>query len=331
MPPRVSILLPARDAAATLPAALASVRRQTETDFECVVADDGSEDATAAIVDSLSSRDPRFRRLALPRAGLIPALQAGLDACRAPVVARMDADDLMHRRRLERQLAALDADPGLAAVGCHVRLFPRAGLRPGMVRYEEWLRSIDSEATLRRELFVECPIAHPTLCGRRDDLSALGYRDAGWPEDYDLVLRLVASGRRLGIVPSRLLAWRDGPSRLSRTDPRYALERFHDLKARFLADGFLAGSEFHLWGYGPTGKALRAALARLGRSPGRIFDLHRAGERIDGIPVHAGAELRELPRRPIVVTVSGREGRDESRRDLEAMGFREGADFVCAA
>ena len=90
----------------------------------------------------------------------------GLDACRAPIVARMDADDLMRRRRLARQLEVLDADPSLAAVGSHVRFFPRGALSDGMRAYERWLASLRDADDVARERFVECPIAHPTLAIR---------------------------------------------------------------------------------------------------------------------------------------------------------------------
>ncbi|MCX5738329.1 MAG: glycosyltransferase family 2 protein, partial [Proteobacteria bacterium] len=119
---RVSVLLPARDAAATLPACLASIRRQSESRFECVLVDDGSRDATRTIAESAARSDTRFRVIATDRHGLVAALNTGLAACRAPLIARMDADDLMHRDRLALQLGALAAQPQLAGVGCHVRV-----------------------------------------------------------------------------------------------------------------------------------------------------------------------------------------------------------------
>jgi Glycosyltransferase like family 2 len=140
----------------------------------------------------------------------VAALQAGIAACRAPLVARFDADDLMARRRLELQQRALTQAPELAAVGCHVRLFPRAHLREGRLGYERWLGSIRTPEDLAREAFVECPIAHPSMMIRREALSEFGYRELGWPEDYDLVLRLLSAGRKLAVVPTRLLHWRDG-------------------------------------------------------------------------------------------------------------------------
>lgn len=330
----VSVLIPAFDAAPTIAAALRSVARQTLRDWECVVVDDGSTDATAAIVAAAAGADPRIRLLRRPHAGIVAALQAGIAACRGAFVARMDADDLMHRERLALQVAALDADPQLAGVGCHVRLFPRAGLRDGLRRYEHWLNAIVSAADVRREAFVECPIAHPALLVRRAVLARHGYRDAGWAEDYDLLLRLLAAGERLAVVPRRLLSWRDHDGRLSRRGAAYSLDGFTRCKAAFLAGGFLAASErYVLWGFGGTGKALRRALARHGRLPSHIVELHprRIGERIQGAPVIAPDGLFGIERRPLVVSVAGAGPRAEIRAWLAAAGYEEGEDFVCAA
>jgi cellulose synthase/poly-beta-1,6-N-acetylglucosamine synthase-like glycosyltransferase len=331
---RVSILLPAYCAQATLPAALRSIQRQTEPRWECVVVDDGSSDGTAGVARHFAQRDARFRVLRLPHGGLVRALNQGLEACSAPLVARMDADDLMHRERLALQAGALEGDPSLDAVGCHVRMFPRDGLAGGMRDYERWLCSIDSTERVRAEAFVECPVAHPTLLIRSRVLKQMRYRELGWPEDYDLILRLLAAGREVSVLPRRLLSWRDEPGRLSRSSPVYAIDRFTACKAAFLAEGPLAGStEYVLWGYGATGKALRRALLEHGRHPSHIVELHpgRLGTRIHGAPVIAPELLETSRLRPIVVSVAGAGPRQEIREELARMGFREGRDFVCAA
>jgi glycosyltransferase involved in cell wall biosynthesis len=333
-PPRISVLLPARDAAATLPAALASLRRQREGAFECVLVDDGSRDATGAIAAAAARCDPRFRVLSMPPRGIVAALGAGLAACRAPYVARMDADDVAHRDRLAAQAAALDAEPGLVGVGCHVRIFPRAALRPGLRDYERWLRGIRTARDVARERFVECPLPHPTWMLRRASLEAFGYRDRGWPEDYDLLLRLVATGARLGVVPRRLLAWRDGPARMWRTDRAYAPDRFLACKAHHLAAGPLRhGCEYILWGFGGTGKALRRALAAEGKRVAAIVELHprRLGEAIHGATVVRPDRIPSLPRLPVVVSVAGAFARAEIRAHAARLGLREGADFHVAA
>jgi cellulose synthase/poly-beta-1,6-N-acetylglucosamine synthase-like glycosyltransferase len=328
------VLLPARDAAATLPAALRSLRRQTMADWECVLVDDGSLDGTAALAGVVAAEDSRFAVLATPRAGLVAALSAGLARCRGRYVARMDADDLMRRDRLAEQVAALDAAPDLAAVGSHVRFFPRTGMSDGLRAYERWLCSIDSPARVREDAFVECPVAHPTLLVRRSVLAELGYRDRGWPEDYDLVLRLLAAGHGIGVVPRRLLGWRDGPARLTRTHPSYALDRLTACKASFLADGFLAtGERYVLWGYGGTGRALARALRAHGKRPSHVVEVHagRLGNVIQGAPVVPPEALAGLPAGRLVASVAGPEARGEIRGFLARLGWVETRDFVCAA
>lgn len=331
--PRVSILLPIWNAAATLQSCMASIARQTFRDWECIAVDDGSTDGTSALLARAAAADPRIRRVSIPHGGLVAALNAGLPHCRAPLIARMDADDVMHRRRLEAQVAALDGDAGLDAVGCHVRIFPRAGLSDGRREYEAWLNGIDSAAALARDAYIECPVAHPTLMMRRT-MAALGYADRQWPEDYDLVLRALNAGMRIGIAPRRLHAWRDRPERLSRTQARYSLAAFTACKAHYLASGFLSQVDrYVLWGYGSTGRALRRALAAHGKTPSHIVEVKqsRIGNVIHGatvIPPDALAAIRGVP---IVASVARPGPRREVRRALEAMGFVDGRDFVCAA
>jgi glycosyltransferase involved in cell wall biosynthesis len=328
----ISVLLPAYDAEATIGACLRSLIRQREPGWECIVVDDGSSDRTAAVARSFD--DPRVRVVTTPHRGLVAALNEGLGLCRGRIVARMDADDVMHRDRLGAQLAALDADPTLAAVGSHVRLFPRADLTDGLRDYERWLNGIDGARRVRAEAFVECPLAHPTLMVRADVLHAVGYRDADWPEDYDLVLRLLARGHALGVVPRRLLAWRDRPGRQWRTDPRYGVARFTACKAAFLADGLLAGRDSYvLWGFGSTARALRRALLAHGKRPSHVVEVHagRIGNTIHGAPVLSVEDLQRAPRRPIVASVANARARAEIRAALDALGFRETEDYVCAA
>jgi glycosyltransferase involved in cell wall biosynthesis len=329
----VSVLIPAWNAAATVISCLNSVRRQTLTDWECVVVDDGSADDTVALVRDLAARDTRISVVTTPHQGLVLALNEGLAHCQAPLIARMDADDVMHPERLALQAAALHADAALAAVGCHVRIFPRTTLSPRLREYEAWLNSLQSAADVTRDAFVECPVAHPTLMMRRV-MAALSYCDRGWPEDYDLILRALSSGLRVGVVSRCLLGWRDRADSLSRTDPAYAVACFTACKAHYLARDFLAASEsFVLWGYGATGRLLRRALATHGKTPSHIVEVKssRIGQRIHGAPVIPIAQLATLRGQRIVVSVARIGPRSEIREALVSMGFVEGRDFVCAA
>lgn len=330
----VSVLMPVRDAVVTLEAALASVLRSRDVALECVVVDDGSGDGSLALARRVAAWDARVRVIETPPRGIVAALCDGLAACRAPLVARMDADDVMHRDRLRAQRDALRDEASLDAVGCHVRVFPRARITDGLRAYERWLNAVRTPEDVAREVFIECPIAHPTLVARREMLVQSGWRDAGWAEDYDLVLRWLGEGRRIGIVPRRLVAWRDGPTRLSRTHPAYAQERFVACKAHWLARGFLAQSpRYVLWGHGATGRALRRALLAEGRAVSHVIELdpRKIGQRIDGAPVVSPAALPSLRGHRIVASVSGPTPRAEIRTALTEAGFQEGPDFLCTA
>ena len=168
---------------------------------------------------------------------------------------------------------------------------------------------------------------------RREVIEQLGYRDAGWPEDYDLVLRLLEAGHRIGAVERRLLAWRHGPDRLSQNDPRYSIERFTECKAAFIARGPLNNTDrYVLWGYGGTGRTLCRALAAHGKRPSHIVELHpgRLGNVIQGAPVISPDRLAapECRARLIIVSVAGDTARAEIRAALGALGI---SNYVCAA
>jgi glycosyltransferase involved in cell wall biosynthesis len=330
----VSVLLPVRDGADTLSVCLRSVARQRDCRFECVVLDDGSRDGSAAIAEGFAAADPRFRVLRRRPRGIVAALNEGVRHCRAPLVARMDADDLMHSRRLRLQADALNSKPEWAGAGCHVRLFPRRVLRSGLRDYEAWLCTMQRTEQIRAQRFIECPLPHPTWMLRREVLGRFAYRDSEWPEDYELLLRMLDAGELLGVVPRRLLAWREAETRLWRRDPRYGLNRFGACRAHYLAKGPLSDCDAYLlWGYGETGKALRRHLAAHGKKPAAIIELHprRLGERIHGAPVVPPQELPELPRLPLLVSVAGAAPRAEIRAQLAGWGFREGVDYYCAA
>ncbi len=347
--PRASVLLPVFDAAPWLESCLRSLRRQRMEDWECVLVDDGSRDASLEIAKWFEAHDERIRVFATAHAGLVAALRHGLERCRGEIVVRMDADDWMHRDRLALQSAAFDNTPELCAAGSHVRIFPRpkAGtwverplpgeddrVRTGRRGYEAWLNGIESADDIARNAWIECPIAHPTLAIRRDALERHGYRDVDWPEDYDLVLRLQSAGEPLRVVPRRLVGWRDGPERLSRTSPRYDAAAFAACKAHHLAASFLSGeSGYALWGYGGTGRLLAAKLRENERTAHTIIDVHprRIGQTIQGAEVIAPEALAHREKAKLIVSVAGEGARSEIRDFLTPLGYVEGRDFVCAA
>src|SRR5262245_28113652 len=155
--PALSVLLPVRDATATLDDALASLAAQTFTDFEIVAVDDGSTDATPDILARWSTRGLPLSLVRGEPRGIVAALQQASALAPAPLVARMDADDIAHPRRFERQIALLEAQPEIAAAGTLIGYFPDDAVRDGARDYERWINSLVTPEEIERDLFVECP------------------------------------------------------------------------------------------------------------------------------------------------------------------------------
>ncbi len=332
--PRVSVLLPVHDAAGTLGESLASLAAQDVDDFEIVLVDDGSRDGSAALARDLWP-DERLRVVSPGRVGLVAALNVGLASCRAPLVARMDADDRADSRRLRLQAELLDGRPEVGIVGSQVRCFASAGVADGYRRYETWINGLVTHEAMVREIFVESPRAHPSVMMRRELVAALGgYHDRGWPEDYDLWLRAVRAGARLAKVPEVLLEWRDEPGRTSRRDPAYAADAFLRCKAHHLARWPLPlARPVVLWGAGPIGRRLGRYLRAEGVRIAAVIDIdpRKVGGRRGGAPVVAPEALGSMAS-PFVLTAVGSPGaRGEIRGHLAARGLREGEDFLCAA
>jgi glycosyltransferase involved in cell wall biosynthesis len=332
---RVAVLLPVRDAAATVRAAAVSILRGGYRDLELIAVDDGSSDATAAVLERLAGRDRRVRLLGGPGEGIALALDRALTASDSELVARMDADDVSWPGRLAAQVAALDADPGLTVVGARVRLFPRRQVRDGMRRYVAWLNSLTTPALVARDLFVEAPLVHPATLLRRSALAAVGgWRAGDFPEDYDLWLRLAARRARMVNLPATLLDWREGPERLTRTDPRYGLDRHVALKCGALAGGPLRGvAEVALWGAGETGRAFADGLLRAGIRVAAFVEVDRkkVGRTIRGAPVHSFEEVERLRGLPLLVAVGAAGARELIRAELDKRGFEELRDYRCVA
>lgn len=331
--------MPVYNAAGTLPETLQSVAAQTLDDFEVIAVDDGSDDDSGMILEAWGRGDPRIKPIRAGRVGLVEAMNLGLSRCRGAWVARMDADDRMRPDRLARQATLLESRPDISVAGSLVEIFAEGRVGEGMKVYEAWLNSLVEPGDIAREIFIESPIAHPSAMVRRDELVELGgYRDAGWPEDYDLWLRYHAAGRRFAKVPEVLLYWREHAGRLTHKDARYSVENFLRVKAHFLVDGPLQDRDgLIVWGAGQTGRRLSKHLVRMGRRVDAFVDIspRKIGGRMREAPVIGPEELLSTWnrfRRPIlIVAVSSRGARKLIRQALTDSGLTEVEDYLCAA
>ena len=332
--PSVSILMPVRNEERFLPTALRSLANQTLKDWELVAVDDGSTDGTSRILAEAACGDPRIRVMKPVEQGLVPALNAGLAACRSPLVARMDGDDISHPDRLSEQAAYLAANETVGLVACSFRHFPRQEVGLGMAGYERWQNQLLTHDMIMADLFVESPFVHPSVMFRRQAVENVGgYRDMGWAEDYDLWLRLAAAGTGFARLSRKLFFWRERPDRVTRTSAAYSLDAFRLCKLHHLMNGFLKGErEVILAGAGLEGRAWHRILLDEGVRVSCWVDIdpRKIGRILHGAPVLATNQLTPSGVK-MLMTVGARGARGIVRQSSLQAGFREGVNSICVA
>jgi len=337
--PQISVLLPAFNAAATLPAALDSLLAQrTARSFEVVTVDDGSTDGTPRVAEAYAQRDARVRPFLLPHVGLVTALNAGLAQCRGSYIARMDADDVSHPDRLERQAAFLDAAPDIGLVSSLVVFGGDAKRQAGYAHHVAWQNTLVTPRDLSVWRFVDAPMAHPSVMFRRELPRRFGaYRNGAFPEDFELWLRWLERGVRMAKIPQPLLVWNDPPGRLSRNDARYAPEAFYRTKTEYLARWLTANNPHHpeilAWGSGRVSRQRWRFLTDCGIRISAYVDIspRRIGQRVQGVPVLAPADLPPPGSAFIVAGVARRDAHAYILCRLRERGYTLGADCLFMA
>lgn len=329
----VSILLPYRNTAHTLDTAIASIAAQTFAEWELLLIDNGSADHGPRIAHEWSIRDARIHLLHEPITGIAHALNTGLAQARGNYIARMDADDESHPKRLAKQVAYLDAHDAIGVLGTRTTFATTVERSNGMAHFVAWQNAILTPQDHYVKRFVDAPLAHPTVMFRRELVSRHGGYDTGpLPEDHELWLRWMAAGVRFAKLPDSLLTWNDHPRRLSRTHGNYSTNTFYATKAAWLVawlKGQLNGRPLIIAG---TSVLCRERAAYI---------------KVAGIPIHAFTDIRPrtltdhafiahdvLPPAGeafIVSFISQRGTGDRIAAYFTSRGLVEGLDFVLAA
>ncbi|HYD13965.1 MAG TPA: glycosyltransferase family A protein [Allosphingosinicella sp.] len=223
--PPVSVVMPVRNAAPYLDESIASILGQSFTDFEFVIRDDGSTDGSQDIVRRWASRDRRIRAFEGDRLGLVEIANWVVHEARAPIVARMDADDIAHPGRLARQVGLLDRAETVVLAGSLYETIDSRGAR--ILPVARWRLG-------RKSCYVPFPHASATF-RKQAFLDVGGYRpDCIYWEDLDLFLRMGERGR-IAVVAEPLLAYRISGAGVRRVSQAIAFERAIEKSLRCLA------------------------------------------------------------------------------------------------
>ena len=209
-PPAISVVMSVFNGEKFLPEAMDSILRQSFRDFEFIVVDDGSTDATGKILSKYEFGDNRIRVLRDGNKGRSAALNLGMNLAGGKYVAILDADDVAAPRRLEEQIAFMERNPEVGVLGGAFELMSDSGRGIGIIRHPV------EDAEIRSVILRYNPICHSSAMVRKELALALGgYRRAFEPsEDYDLWLRMSERGR-LANLPNVLVQYRIHGDQLS--------------------------------------------------------------------------------------------------------------------
>jgi glycosyltransferase involved in cell wall biosynthesis len=221
--PKVSVVMPVYNAMPYLDIAVESILGQTLQNFEFVILDDASTDGSTERLREWAARDPRIRLIEEKR-NLGPALSSErvARAARAPIVARMDADDVSYPRRLEEQLEVLDDFPDAGVVGGLYDIIDGSGRK---IRGPEAWRLVHPASVP--------PFGNGPLMYRREVFEAVGgyRRQCEFWEDHDLIIRM-GSVSTIMIVPHAVYQVRQSPVSTRFASEQQRVERALDLMYR---------------------------------------------------------------------------------------------------
>jgi glycosyltransferase involved in cell wall biosynthesis len=243
--PLVTVLMAVLNGEKWLPTAVADILRQTMSDFELLVVNDGSTDRTQELLAGFG--DTRIRVERLEHVGLAPALNRGIELASGRYIARMDVDDRSAPERLAKQLSAAERHGDAVAVGCTFEVLDGTGVRRSVIAPPT------HDADIRRRLLVRNPFAAGSVMFQAQALrDAGGYRELYTSaEDYELLIRMAKMGK-LTSAPEPLYGWRVHPGNMSLRMRNREIEtvgRLHD----------------DLWGEMPAPRRSRELSARLGQ------------------------------------------------------------------
>jgi glycosyltransferase involved in cell wall biosynthesis len=331
--PKISVILPFYQNGSELDSAINSIAKQSFTDWELLLVNNNANAGASEIARKWSSADPRIKLLHEPVQGIAFALNTGLLQARADLIARMDADDISHPSRFEKQIRFLDANPEVDVVSTQTSFHSFLEMNEGYDVFTQWQNSIIAAEEHYISRFIESPLAHPTVMFRKKLIEEYGYYStANVPEDYELWLRWFDKDVRFYKIPEPLLQWNDHQERLSRTHDNYSKEAFYTVKCAYLAAwmqrSLAENKKVVVCGSSKIVRKRADLLYELGVDVFGYTDVKRVRNRsINFIPLH---QLTNPAGWFIINFISKRGVSESVRAHFMHLGFIEGKDFILA-
>ena len=328
MHPEVSVILPYFNAELTLQRAICSILEQSFTHFELLLINNNSTDKSADIARQAAQNDSRIVLLDEKIPGVANAMNCGLKNARGRFISRMDADDVAHPEKLQKQYNYLENNSIIDFLGSEVEYVPHIAENKGFRRFVDWVNSFHTPEEVALKQFIEIPVVNPTIFFRRQLFEKYGgCHDGNFPEDYEMQLRYLSHGAKMAKLPEKLLEWHDYSTRLTRTDERYSSEAFFQTKAFYFKQWSEQHNPFHpniwIWGAGRKTRQRSTFLQEHGLNIEGYIDIKKT--KPDTL------FYKELPQpgQQFIVSMVTNAGAGEKIREfLIQRNYAEGKDFI---
>ena len=220
-PKALTVLMSVYNGEVYLEDAIGSILRQTFTDFDFLIIDDASTDKSSAILEKFAKQDSRIKIITnQENYGLAYSLARGVEAAKTPWIARMDADDLSMRDRLDKQINYIEEHPEIDILGSYALNINDDGEILGT-------RTVPLEHKNISRLIWTNPLIHPTVLFRRSAILKIGsyYSKTRQriPEDYQLWFRACAAGLQFANLPEPLIYYRFSEKNFVRNNLQFLL------------------------------------------------------------------------------------------------------------
>lgn len=330
--PQISVILPFFNSEKTLKRAITSIQEQTATNFECILIDNNSTDNSVNIAQKTIDGDSRFILVKEEKQGVVNASNRGWEESYGEFIVRMDSDDWAHPHRLEMQYNFMINNPDYGAVGSLVQHMSHSNMTGGMARFVDWNNSLIDYVDIFNNRFIEMPIINPSAMWRREVALKHGmYREGDFPEDYEMWLRWLDAGIKVGKVDSKLLNWHDSDTRLSRTDSLYSVSSFYRIKTKYLAGWLEKNNPFHpnvsIWGASKISRRRAKLLEKHGINIVSYIDTKNEKRQLDK-EVHYYKNIPSSDSIFVLVYIKQSNARAEIKNYLISKGFKEGINFL---
>ena len=329
----VSIIMTAFNEEKYIAQAIDSILMQTYKNFELIIVDDGSTDATPQIISNYN--DNRIRAFMLPENRGVGAAHAfAIKQAKGEIIAIADADDVHHEDRIQKQLTFLKNNKDIGVVDCFVEYFADNEEIKNSPRYayitnfrQKHIDRIVTSEQYNRSLYWFCSVVHSASMFYKKLITPFNYSELTVIEDYEIFYKMNKSGVKFGKVPEVLVNVRITSNSTTLAQNQVLMKNFIIIKNEEITSLIENNQKLYIWGTGQGGLEVAKLLKEKNIEIAGFLDNNeqKLGELIEG---HTVVDYKTLDYKNSGILIVSSVGKFEIVEQLESVGLREFEDFV---